>query len=201
MFGTPVTGPAPVSPSRSDKRGDAAFDPVYSTKNIPQPDSRGLHVKRTQKQLIIRISEATLASLSKATGATNAADIDWVARWDGPATKNAPGTDGLSNPIYYAAVESDGSSAPSFFAGGARSVELCSVSGCFPHILEYPEPPYAGTTIKGKLVMTKGPKPDFWILRVPLKLIGSPKPGQLLADFGVYDVARHNPASCPLTTG
>src|SRR5205823_3538128 len=131
--------------------------------------------------------------------ATSASDIDYVARWVGPATTKAPGTDGLTNPIYYAAVETDGSSAPSFFTGLARSVELCSVSGCFPHILEYPEPPYAGTSIKGKLVITKSPKPDFWILRVPLKLIGSPKPGQLLEDFGVYDFARNKPASVPMT--
>jgi hypothetical protein len=73
------------------------------------------------------------------------------------------------------------------------------VSGCFPHILEYPEPPYAGTSIKGKLVKTTGPKPDFWILRVPLKLIGSPKPGKLLEDFGVYDFARNKPANVPMT--
>src|SRR5205085_10228579 len=117
--------------------------------NIPQLDLRHLSVKRTKKQLLIRLSAATLSKLDKAVSATSASDIDYVARWVGPATTKAPGTDGLTNPIYYAAVETDGSSAPSFFTGLARSVELCSVSGCFPHILEYPEPPYAGTSIKG----------------------------------------------------
>ena len=73
------------------------------------------------------------------------------------------------------------------------------MSGCFPHVLEYPEPPYAGTTIKGKLVIKKGPKPDLWVLRVPLKLIGSPRRGKLLEDFGVYAFARNKPASVPMT--
>ena len=73
------------------------------------------------------------------------------------------------------------------------------MSGCFPHILEYPEPPYAGSSIKGTLVKTKGPKPDVWVFRVPLKLIGSPRAGQLLEDFGAYVYARNKPANVPMT--
>ena len=114
---------------------------------------------------MIKIKSASLGKLTRGFDKTRASAIDWVARWDGPATKDAPGTEGISNPIYYAAVESTGSGAPSFFAGVARSIELCSVSGCFPHVLEYPEPPYAGVTITGKLVKTEGHRPDYWLLR------------------------------------
>src|SRR5207237_8859645 len=106
-----------------------------------------------------------LSKLANAFSATNASAIDYVARWVGPASSHVPGAEGLTNPLYYAAVEvQPGSSQPSFFTGLARSIELCSVSGCFPHVIESPEPPYAGTSIKGKLLITKGPKPDVWAI-------------------------------------
>ena len=41
-------------------------------------------------------------------------------------------------------VEVGPSGTPTFFAGQALSVELCSVSGCFPHIVDYPAPPRGG---------------------------------------------------------
>src|SRR5205814_8443023 len=85
MFGRPVTGPSPVGTSLSDKRRDGAFDPIYSTKNIPQLDLRHLSVKRTKKQLLIRLSAATLSRPDKAISATSASDIDYVARRVGPA--------------------------------------------------------------------------------------------------------------------
>jgi hypothetical protein len=200
LFGTPIHGPKAIGTGFTDKRNDATFDPLYSSKNIPQLDLRRLKTKRIKRQLIVRISAATLTNLQNAFSATNATAIDYVARWVGPASKNVPGAEGLSNPIYYAAIEvMPGGGAPSFFTGLARSVELCSVSGCFPHILEYPQPPYGGTMIKGKLVTTKGPKPDVWVLRVPLRLIGKPRYGQLLEDFGAYVFARNKTSSSPIT--
>ena len=96
-------------------------------------------------------------------------------------------------------METIGSGPPSFFTGVVRSIELCSVSGCFPHILEYPAPPYGGTSIRGKLVKSKGPAPDRWVFRVPLRLVGNPKVGQLLEEFGAYVYARNKPASQPIT--
>jgi hypothetical protein len=199
LFGRPVKGLRTFGASLTDKRKDAAFDPIYSTTSIRQLDYRSFRVKKLKKQLLIRMNLTTLKDLQPAFDATQASAIGYVARWLGPATTKAPGTDGLTNPIYYAAAEVQSGSNPSFFAGLARSIELCSVSGCFPHIMEYPEPPYAGTSIKGKLVVTKGAKPDFWILRVPLKVIGNLRRGQLLEDFGVYVYARNKPASVPLT--
>jgi hypothetical protein len=73
------------------------------------------------------------------------------------------------------------------------------VSGCFPHLLEYPEPPYGGTNVTGKLKVTKGPKPDLFVIKVPLKLIGKPKFGQILDDFGGYVLARNKLANQPIT--
>ncbi|MFN2545705.1 MAG: hypothetical protein ABR600_14205 [Actinomycetota bacterium] len=199
LLGTPVTGPPAVARAQGDPRGDAAFDPVYTTVNIDALDLIRLKAKLLKKQLLIRLDAAALDDLQDAFDSTGAAAIDYVVRWVGPASETVSGADGLTNPLYYGAVEIVPGGKPSFFTGLARSIELCSVSGCFPHILEYPAPPYGGTAIKGRLRVFAGAKPDRWIIRVPLKLIGNPAAGQLLEDFGAYVFARNKPASEPTT--
>src|SRR5256885_11850779 len=49
-----------------------------------------------------------------------AAYLQYVTRWQ------------MGNTIYYAAMENTALNQPVFFAGKAQSVDLCSVSACFP---------------------------------------------------------------------
>ena len=123
--------------------------------------------------------------------------MNWVIRWSGKAGKGAA----TKNPLYYAAAESTGGT-PSFYAGDAYTYELCSVSGCFPHIIEYPRPPYGGTEVTGKKVVFTGKdgvKHYLWVLHVPLSVVGSPPPGARLQSFGSWTFARNKPANIPIT--
>jgi hypothetical protein len=76
------------------------------------------------------------------------------------------------------------------------------VSGCFPHILEYPRPPQGGTTVRGHRKVVTGPsghKHYFWVFRVPRKLVGSPGRGDTLQSVAAYSFARNKSASVSIT--
>jgi len=54
--------------------------------------------------------------------------------------------------IYYAGLENGTSlAAPLFFAGKAETIDLCSVSACFPHVITYPEPGLGGNQETGSV--------------------------------------------------
>ena len=46
----------------------------------------------------------------------------------------------MGNTIYYAAMENTAANQPIFYAGKEQTIDLCSISACFPHVLTYPEP-------------------------------------------------------------
>jgi len=179
------------------RAGDARFDPVYGSTDVPQMDLRGVTVTDGGSDLIVRVQAASLTDAAKALGATGARAVDYVVRWVGRAV-DAP--TGARNPIYYAAVElTDQSSTPTFFAGEAVSYELCSVSGCFPHTIDYPAPPVGGSAINGTLVEGKNGAPDAWELHVPRALVGNPTDTSTLESFSAFTFARNLSATVPLS--
>jgi hypothetical protein len=196
LFGTNVTGSPATGTSVPDGTNDAVFDPIYGTTTTPQLDLRSVSASRSGGDLVIRMTVASLENLQNAFAATGSQAVDYVVRWVGAPQQTA---DGVRNPLWYAAVEITPGGSPSFFAGLARSVELCSVSGCFPHIIEYPEPPYDGTSVSGQLVTDNGLNSDTWVIRVPANVVGNPAVGSLLESFGAYSFARNKPASFPIT--
>lgn len=197
LYGRLVHGPRPIRKKLSDLRGDAHFDPIYKTKmSYKQYDVRGESVTFGEKNLTFRLKVQTLKYPQRAMDSTGASAIQYVMRWSGAKRK---GESGLYNPLLYVSAEFQGNGAPAFFAGQAKSIELCSVSGCFPHIIEYPEPPYGGTTVKGRVVITKGAKPDRLVITVPRKLLLNPTLHSLLQSLGSYSFARNKPASLPTT--
>jgi hypothetical protein len=198
LFGTSVSGPPATGTSVTDGSGDASFDPIYSSTNVPQLDLRSATAKVQGGTLVLSLNVGSLENLQNAFAATGSRAVDYVVRWSGPAQVTAD-SDGVTNPIWYGAVEITPGGAPSFFAGEARSIELCSVSGCFPHVLEYPEPPYGGTSVTGQLVTDNGSKVDTLVIRVPLGVVGGLPSGSVLESFGGYAFARNKPASVPLT--
>jgi len=199
VFGKRISSRPIRRRSLGDQARDARFDPLYGGVAVPQMDIRDTGAHLRGGSMIFRLQIRTLAHPQVALDKTRAGAVDYVMRWVGPKEKSPTGA---QNPIYYAAVEITPSGTPAFFAGKARSVELCSVSGCFPHILEYPRPPQDGTLVKGHrsiITAKNGSKHYRWIIRVPLKLIGSPARGSRLQSFGAYTFARNKSASVAIT--
>jgi hypothetical protein len=191
VFGTPVSGPsdAPVGGLR-DPAGDALF-PVIGGSN-----QRGMDIRSSSLQLspdgqtlsvTMQVVDLTNPAVTAAaiTGSTN---LQYVTRWQ------------MGNTIYYAAMENSPASQPSFYAGAAQSIDLCSVSACFPHVITYPEPPAAGNppaTFTGKaetgaIICPASPSADnpcSLTVRVKVADIGSPTSNSRLEEVGGYALA------------
>jgi hypothetical protein len=195
LFGTKVSGAARTGRSLSDAAGDARFDPLYGTTKVGPLDLRGLKVSSSGPKIDVTLLVRSLEDPQSALTTTGAGALDWVVRWSGPPVDD-PET-GARNPIYYVAVEVGLDGTPTFFAGEALSVELCSVSGCFPHIVDYPAPPRGGTAVTGELNLTKGA--DAWVIHVPRSLVGIPNSGATLESLSAYTFARLKSASLPFT--
>jgi hypothetical protein len=188
LFGYPVTGPSnsPVG-GMTDPAGDALYPVIGGGRQT------GMDIRSSQLQLspdgqyitaIVQVGDlsnpaATLASLSQA-GSTN---VQYVTRWQ------------MGNTIYYAAMENTALNQPSFYAGAAQSIDLCSVSACFPHVLTYPEP--GGATFTGKQetgtitcpVSPSASNPCTLAIKVHVADVGSPTANSLLEEVGSYPLA------------
>lgn len=196
LFGTAVTGTPRTGRRVTDASGDATFDPVYGTKNIPEMDLLAMSAQGNGSNIDFTFHVKSLDDYLNALTSTGAGAVQYVARWTGPPE---PSSSGVRNPIYYVAVEVEADGTPHFFAGKARSVELCSVSGCFPHLVDYPEPPRGGTTVTGELRQdVRGH--DHWVVHVPRSVIGFPVSGSVtMESFSAYTLARPKSASLEFT--
>src|SRR5207248_80923 len=72
-------------------------------------------------------------------------NVQYVTRWQ------------FGNTLYYAAMENTVANQPTFYAGKTQSIDLCSVSACFPHVLTYPEPSFGGTAEPGTITCPAAP--------------------------------------------
>jgi hypothetical protein len=197
LFGRPVTGAPRAGRKVPDRTGDAHFDPVYGTTDIPELDLLQMSARATGQNIDFTFHVKSLDDYLNALTATGAGAIEYVARWTGPPIDDP--TTGIRNPIYYVAVEVEADGTPHFFAGQAISVELCSVSGCFPHLIDYPEPPRGGATVSGELRQNAFGH-DHWIVHVPRELIGFPPTGSVtMESFSAYALARPKSASLEFT--
>ena len=188
LFGLPVAGPSntPVS-GLADPAGDALF-PV-----IGGPAKAGMDIRSSELQLspdgqtltatmqVVNLAnpQATLASLA-GSFATN---LQYVTRWQ------------MGNVAYYAAMETSGGS-PAFYAGAVQSIDLCSVSACFPHVLTYPEAGPGGTFTgkpeTGTVSCPANPSagnPCTVSVRVNVADIGGPTATSLLEEVGGFSLA------------
>ncbi|HYM50548.1 MAG TPA: hypothetical protein VET65_08225 [Candidatus Limnocylindrales bacterium] len=188
LFGTIVTGPsnAPVS-GLPDPAGDARY-PVIGGVNQPGMDIRNsqlslsadLHTLTVTMQVVdLAHPAATIAALS---GSTN---VQYVTRWQ------------MGNTIYYAAMETGPAGRPSFYAGKAQSIDLCSVSACFPHVTTYPEPgagpTFTGSPEPGRVSCPQSPSaanPCTLTIAVDTQGVGAPTATSLLEEVGGYALAQ-----------
>jgi hypothetical protein len=140
---------------------------------------------------VFDIAAASLDNLGDALTATGAGAVDWVVRWTGGPVTNP--VQGLENPIYYAAVEALPGGVTQAFAGTATSIDLCSVSACDPHVVDYGGPGNGGTAVTA--VRKQASNFDYWEITVPRTLVGDPADGSFLESFGAYSFARKQSAS------
>src|SRR5260370_15659873 len=104
-----------------------------------------------------------------------AAYLQYVTRWQ------------MGNTIYFAAMENTALNQPIFYAGKAQSVDLCSVSACFPHVITYPEPLLGGATETGSIKCTSTPSvsnPCTFTINVNVADVGNPTSSSLLEEVG-----------------
>src|SRR5439155_17637160 len=162
LFGTAVSGPSssPVT-SLADPRGDALY-PVLGGTNVPGLDVLQSSISQSGQTLTVTMQVADVSKPALTVAAVPGATLlQYVTRWQ------------LGNTIFYAAMSDDAAGQPLFYAGKAQSVDLCSVSACFPHVLTYPEPGLGGTAETGR--------------------VSSPAAGSLLEEAGAYAFASSHP--------
>src|SRR6202022_1828959 len=133
LYGKAVSGPSntPVG-GLADPAGDGLY-PVIGGINQRGMDIRSsaLRLSPDGKTLTVSMQVVDLRNPGLTAPALAATNLQYLTRWQ------------MGDTIYYAAMESTAANRPIFYAGKANSVDLCSVSACFPHVLTYPEPPPA----------------------------------------------------------
>jgi hypothetical protein len=120
------------------------------------------------------------APATTAAAIPGTAYLEYVTRWQ------------MGNTIYYAGMANTALNQPSFYAGKAQSVDLCSVSACFPHVITYPEAGAGGTTEHGSVSCPASPSasnPCTLTIKVAAADVGSPTSKSLLEEVGTYSFA------------
>jgi len=181
VFGSQVSGSSnAVRSGIGDPAGDALY-PVNGGGAIPGMDVTNVSVALSGTTLTITLKVANLSTpattIASLPGATN---LQYVTRWQ------------VGNTIYYAAMENTATNQPVFYAGAAKSVDLCSVSACFPHVLTYPEPAFGGSTERGTVVCPASPSasnPCTLTILVNTGDVGGPVGSSLLEEVGAYSFA------------
>lgn len=186
LFGQPVTGPAnaPLS-GITDPAGDARY-PVIGGTNVPGFDLLDSRMSLSGGVLTVTLKVADLAHpAATAASVPGASFLHYVTRWQ------------LGNTIYYAAMEETAAGNPAFYAGKATSVDLCSVSACFPHVIQYPDTTFGGKAEPGRVDCPTNPGPSnpcTLTIRVAAVDVGSPTATSLLEEVGSYSLAAAAPA-------
>src|SRR5438477_2514788 len=181
LFGTKVSGPSnsPVS-GLSDPAGDARYAVIDGT-NRPGMDIRSsqLSFSPNGSTLNVTMQVTDLANpamtIASIPGATN---VQYLTRWQ------------MGNTVYYAAMENNAANQPIFYAGAMKTIDLCSVSACFPHVLTYPEP--GGGTFTGKAEtgsISCASTPCTLTISVKVGDVGGPTGASLLESVGAYSLA------------
>jgi hypothetical protein len=180
LFGKPVSGSknAPVT-GITDAPGDALY-PVLGGSNVPGMDIVGSSVALSKdgRTLDVTAKVADLSTPAQAAAAVpGAAYLQYVTRWQ------------MGNTIYYAAMSTTAAGQPSFYAGQAQTVDLCSVSACFPHVVTYPETGVGGTAETGNVTCPSSPSatsPCTLTIHVNVADVGGPSAKSLLEEVGAY---------------
>ena len=194
LLGTSVSGlanePKASTSGMSDRSGDALY-PVIGGANQPAFDFTANRVALsaggvlTVTMKVADVSPSTIAA--DARNVTGTAFLQYVTRWQ------------MGNTIYYAMAETTPGS-PSqfqFYAGKAQSIDLCSVSACDPHVIEYPEAPATGANSEtGSVSCPTTPSqksPCTITVNVKAVDVGGATQSSLLEEIGSYSFGSAHP--------
>jgi len=186
LYGKAVSGPshAPVG-GLSDPADDARY-PVIGGTAVPGMDIVGsqLSLSGDGRTLTVTTKVVDLSKPSLTSAALGAPLLHYVTRWQ------------MGNTLYYAAMQNTAANQPTFYAGKTQSVDLCSVSACFPHVLTYPEPDLGGRQETGAVQCPATPSaksPCTITVKVSAVDVGSPTAKSLLEEVGAYALATSHP--------
>ena len=184
LYGKPVSGPSrsPVS-GISDPAGDARY-PVIGGVNVPGMDVVGSQLSLSGGMLTVTTKVVDLSNPALTSASLAAPLLHYVTRWQ------------MGDTLYYAAMQNTAANQPTFYAGKTQSVDLCSVSACFPHVLTYPEPGLGGTQETGTVQCPATPSvksPCTITVTVNAADVGSPTAKSLLEEVGAYALATSHP--------
>jgi hypothetical protein len=184
LYGKPVSGPsrAPVG-GLSDPAGDARY-PVIGGASVAGMDIVGSQLSLSGGTLTVTTKVVDLSNPALTSASLAAPLLHYVTRWQ------------LGDTLYYAAMQNTAANQPTFYAGKTQSVDLCSVSACFPHVLTYPEPDLGGTQETGNVQCPATPSaksPCTITIKVNAADVGSPTAKSLLEEVGAYALATSHP--------
>jgi hypothetical protein len=185
LFGTNVSGPSNAPASGLTGPGGNALYPVIGGTNVPGMDIRSSSMSFPSGGQILNVTTQVaadllnpLAAIAAVPGATN---VQYVTRWQ------------MGNTVYYAAMENTAANKPIFYAGAQHTIDLCSVSACFPHVLTYPEPgtgpTFTGKPESGSISCPPTGGPCTLTISVKVADVGNPMPSSVLESVGAYALA------------
>jgi len=186
VYGHSVSGAGNAPQSGLSAGAHNARYPVVAGPSVPGLDLTGSSVSFSAdgQTLDVKMSVADLSDVTGTAQAVAAPLLSYVTRW----TMHSPGKD----TIYYAEMETDASgSSPQFYAGAAQSVDLCSVSACFPHVVTYPEAGPGSNSVTGTVSCSS--RPCSVTVHVPVADVGSPSATSLLEEVSAYAFAESHP--------
>lgn len=183
LYGQPVSGASSTPVNKiTDPAGDALY-PVIGGTDVPGMDILGssLALSPDGKTLTVTAKVVDLSNPAATSAAIPGAVFQqYVTRWQ------------MGNTIYYAAMSNTGANQPTFYAGKAQSVDLCSVSACDPHVITYPEPNFGGSAENGSIACPASPSaanPCTITIKVSTADVGAPTASSLLEEVGTYSLA------------
>jgi hypothetical protein len=184
LYGKPVSGPshAPTG-GLSDPAGDARY-PVIGGTNMAGMDIVGSQLSLSGGTLAVTTKVVDLSNPALTSASLAAPLLHYVTRWQ------------MGDTLYYAAMQNTAANQPTFYAGKTQSVDLCSVSACFPHVLTYPEPGLGGAQEAGTVQCPATPSaknPCTITVKVNAADVGSPTAKSLLESVGAYALATSHP--------
>ncbi|MHB8719131.1 MAG: hypothetical protein ACYDAC_09620 [Candidatus Dormibacteria bacterium] len=190
-------------PGMSQAAGSARY-PVVGGAPVPAMDVVGNHLSLSADSSTLTVtmnvndlsSSAISAAFSAVPGTTS---LTYVTRWLEPSNATAgtcslPASTACS--LFYAMAEvtpaavAGGAPAVTFHAGTAQSIDLCSVSACFPHVVYYPEAAPAGNVLSSG---TFNSSTGQISIAVPATDVGNPSQTTLLEEVGSYALASDHP--------
>jgi len=183
LLGTTVSGPSNASVSTlSDASGDALY-PVIKGTDVPGMDILGSSMSLAGGTLTVTTRVVDLsnpaATVTQLTtqGAAGSNFLQYITRWQ------------MGNTIYYAGMENTAANQPLYYAGAAQSIDLCSVSACFPHVVTYPEAGMKAASETGSVSCPSAPSvstPCTLTISVKAADVGNPSASSLLEEVGSY---------------